>query len=357
MKKNKLFTCLFFVFLGALPLKLSSQNQPAGYNIVWSDEFNEARLSDGSTAFPSVTNWSYESGGNGWGNQELQYYVKYSGIARGDTVATIYNGSLKIKALNVTDNPYYGMNYTSARINTPQSWTYGYFEARIKQAGGKGTWPAFWMLPKNGTVWPLDGEIDIVEYVGVRPNIVTSSIHCQAYNGINGLMKTSNKTISNAETEYHVYAIEWTESKITGYVDNIAYFNYYNDNRQDINTWPFNKAFYLKINLAIGGTFGGTVIDPTIFPAKLDIDYVRVYQKSTAVNTIVDTQLQVFPTVFSGEINICTIAPTAIRIYDSLGRIVFNKMVTGKELVETNNLKSGIYLLKHNEKTIKLIKL
>lgn len=245
---------------------------PEGYSLVWEEEFNAGRLSDGRAALPSTEKWYYETAEPGWVNNELQKYVP--GVFEGDTVAAVYNGTLKIIAREKGDN------VISARINTIESWTYGYFEAALKVPGGKGTWPAFWMLPKNFQRWPLDGEIDIMEYVGFRPDVVQSSIHTQAYNHVQKSEKTAMKTIRNAETEFHVYAVEWTADYIKGFVDGEEYFRFDNDGKGDKRTWPFNVPFYLKLNLAWGGNWGGAEgIDKSKLPAVYEIDYVRVYQK------------------------------------------------------------------------------
>ncbi len=245
---------------------------PAGYNLVWQDEFNTARLTNGKPALPNTADWWYENFAKGTVNNELQTYVGgYSGT---DTTAAIYNGTLKITARKK------GSEVISARINTVKSWTYGYFEARLRMPAGKGTWPAFWMMPKNFQNWPLDGEIDIMEYVGYDPNVVVASIHTQSYNHTLGTQKTASRRIQNAETEFHIYALEWTADKMDAYVDGVKYFTFVNDKTGNKNTWPFNAPFYLKLNLAWGGNWGGAQgIDPNALPATYEIDYVRVYQK------------------------------------------------------------------------------
>lgn len=245
---------------------------PNGYKLVWWDEFDSPRLSNGKTSLPDNTKWWYETGDGGWGNNELQNYI--SGYSGTDTCAVISNGILKIIAKKKDSD------VISIRMNTKESWQYGYFEARLKMPSGKGTWPAFWMLPKNFQNWPLDGEIDIMEYVGYDPNVVHATIHTQAYNHSIGTQKSAQKIVQNAETEFHVYAMEWSAEKITGYIDGVAYFTFFNDNQNNKSTWPFNAPFYLKLNLAWGGNWGGAQgIDPTILPATYEIDYIRVYQK------------------------------------------------------------------------------
>jgi len=357
MVNKKIFPGLSVLccLLNYSPIHINAQSVPNGYSLVWSDEFND--LSNGTSPFPRTTDWWYETGGGGWGNNELEYYVGYPGVVRGDTVAKLRNGFLRIKAIKQA-NPYYGCYYTSARINTIQSWTYGYFEARIKVPGGAGTWPAFWMLGTNisSVGWPLCGEIDIMEYAGRQKNVTNFTIHCQSYNGMNGTQKTSSKTISNAETDYHIYGLEWSSSKIVGYVDGITYFTFVNDGRNDVNTWPFFKPFYIKLNLAVGGNMGGSTIDPAAFPANYDIDYIRVYQKANGVDKIPNEQVHVYPTFFSNEITINTENPTQITIFDSTGKHLFTKTINGNVVLDMSNFKSGLYLLKTCDNCFKLIK-
>jgi len=249
---------------------------PADYKLVWQDEFNNIPNPDGSLPFPG-NQWWFETGNHGWGNNEPQNYVdRFVGT---DTVAKIENGSLVITAFKL-DTPHQGSDIISARINTVDSWKYGYFEMRAKLPKGKGVWAAFWMLPENIKNWPLDGEIDIMEYVGYLPDVIHSTIHTETYNHSIGTEKSGTKKIQNAETDFHIYAVKWTVDEIIGYVDGEAFFSFKNDGKEDKKTWPFNVPFNLKLNLAIGGNWGGQQgIDPDIFPATYEIDYVRVYQK------------------------------------------------------------------------------
>lgn len=249
-----------------------SDHVPDGYSLVWNEEFDAKKVNGGKPALPDPDKWFYETAEPGWVNNELQTYVK--GFIDTDTVAAVYDGTLKIRAIPRGDKVY------SARINSINAWTYGYFEARLKVPGGKGTWPAFWMLPKNFTAWPLDGEIDIMEYVGYDPNFVHSSVHTQSYYHTIGTQKTAKKEISNAETEFHIYAVEWTKDYIKGFVDGVEYFRFDNDGTGNKHTWPFDAPFYLKLNLAWGGDWGAAQgIDESALPVTYEIDYVRVYQK------------------------------------------------------------------------------
>jgi beta-glucanase (GH16 family) len=240
---------------------------PEGYSLVWSDEFNDASLT-----MPDESKWWYETAAPGWVNNELQRYV--AGKLGDNVTAEVSNGMLKIHAMKV-DN-----EVISARVNTRESWTYGYFEARLKLPKGKGTWPAFWMMPQESGTWPACGEIDIMEEVGYNPNYTSSSIHCGAYNHVMGTQKTKEQYTAGAQDEFHVYALEWTEDFIKTYVDGKLFFTFTNDKKGDTNTWPFNKAFYLKLNLAWGGDWGGAQgVDESALPTTYEIDYVRVFKK------------------------------------------------------------------------------
>ncbi len=246
---------------------------PAGYTMVWSEEFNAGRLNDGKPALPDTGKWWYEVMGKGAVNNELQTYVD-NGFRGTDTVAAVHDGTLKIIAQKN------GNDIISARVNTTEAWTYGYFEARLRVPGGKGTWPAFWMMPRNFENWPLDGEIDIMEYVGYQPNVVHATVHTHSYNHMIGTQKGASRTIENAEIQFHVYAVEWTPDYIKGFVDGEEYFHFDNDGTGNKHTWPFDAPFYLKLNLAWGGDWGGAQgVDETKLPAVYEIDYVRVYQK------------------------------------------------------------------------------
>lgn len=243
---------------------------PAGYKLVWQEEFNES-----ATGLPDTEKWWYETAEPGWVNNELQTYIAGR---KGDIVtADVSDGTLKIRAIKDGDRVY------SARVNTNEGWTYGYFEARLKLPRGKGTWPAFWMMPTVWSGWPDGGEIDIMEHVGCVPTEVSSSIHCKEYYHAIGTQKTAAKKIATVMDEFHVYALEWTEEYIKTYVDGVQLFYYNPDNYsagRNERTWPFNKPFQLKLNLAWGGDWGGMYgVDESCLPATYEIDYVRVFQK------------------------------------------------------------------------------
>lgn len=243
-----------------------------GYSLVWHDEFDEGVvLGD---------DWTHEVQNAGWVNNELQNYV--AGSADGKRVTELVDGKLNIHCFKGSDRKVYsGRVY--AKVNS--GWKYGYFEARILLPKGKGTWPAFWMMPVgndwNTNPWPMCGEIDIMEEVGVVPNEVSSSIHTQDYNHTKGTQKTHAMTIDKAEGEFHVYALEWTEDAITTYVDGEVQLAV---TKQQLGTghnqWPFHYAFYPILNLAWGGDWGGmNGVDESALPITMKVDYLRVFQK------------------------------------------------------------------------------
>ena len=246
---------------------------PDGYHLVWHDEFEE-----GTTLNPS--DWTHEVKGSGWVNDELQNYVNHQ-TSSGKAVTEIKDGSLHIHCFKEGGKIYSGRVY--AHVN--KGWEYGWFEARINLPKGKGTWPAFWMMPVNNdwntNPWPMCGEIDIMEEVGCVPNEVSSSIHTQDYNHTKNTQKTHAMKIANAEGEYHVYALEWTEDAITTYVDGKVQLSV----KKSVigsghNQWPFHYAFYPILNLAWGGSWGGMYgVDESALPVTMSVDYVRVFQK------------------------------------------------------------------------------
>jgi beta-glucanase (GH16 family) len=234
---------------------------------IWQDEF------DGSSSLDQ-SKWSFETGGSGWGNNESQFYTAGNN-------ANLDNGNLIITAKKELVS---GKSYTSSRIVSrgKGDFLYGRFEIRAKLPRGRGTWPAIWMLPTDNVFgpWPGSGEIDIMEHVGFDQNKIHCSIHTSAYNGSRGNPKSAFKVVPGVSDEFHVYRVDWTPYAIRGYIDNDTqpYFEYTNDNN-GFTTWPFNKRFYLLMNIAVGGNWGGAQgIDDNIFPQTMAIDYVRVYK-------------------------------------------------------------------------------
>ena len=247
-----------------LPKPAPPMEIPEGYELDWYEEFD----TDGR---PSTTDWWYETGGGGWGNNEDQVYV--AGSKDGTDLAFISDGTLKIQARKIGGTVY------SIRMNTNRSWKYGWFEARLKVSDVPGSWPAFWMMPKNFKTWPGDGEIDIMEYAVSTQgkDKSSSSIHCAAFNWPAGTQKTHVQPVQKAATEFHVYALEWTAEYIKFYVDGKLHLTFMNDGK-GYDHWPFDAPFYLKFNMAWGGNMGGKT-DESGLPATYEVDYVRVFKK------------------------------------------------------------------------------
>ena len=245
----------------------AAYNAPEGYVLVWQDEFDAGMELD-------ANNWTHEVKGAGWVNNELQNYVNHK-TPEGQLVTQVKSGTLRITALKENGKVYSGRVYAKVK----QGWTYGYIEASIKLPKGKGTWPAFWMMPVNFNSWPADGEIDIMEEVGYHPNYVSSSLHANAHVHSNNTQVTHEMKCDGAEDDFHTYAILWTPTNITTYVDGKVQLSY--DNRGlGRDDWPYDAPFYIILNLAWGGSWGGAQgIDESALPATMEVDYVRVFQK------------------------------------------------------------------------------
>lgn len=238
-----------------------------GLNLTWSDEFDKDGL-------PDYTKWGYNLGGDGWGNNELQYYT-----SRRAENARVENGKLIIEARK---EAFENRQYTSARIITADlgEWTYGRFEIKAKLPSGVGTWPAIWLLSaKSPLLWPDDGEIDIMEHVGHDQGVIHSTIHTKKYNHLDGTQKGDTLRVPDCSTEFHVYALDWSADSIRAFIDNKPYFSFANEHTGH-DAWPFDAKMYLILNIAIGGNWGGEKgVDDKIFPQRMEVDYVRVYQK------------------------------------------------------------------------------
>ena len=232
---------------------------PTGNNdvLVWADEFE-------ANGFPCTQNWTAEEGTGewGWGNGEKQFYLRGNANAE--------NGILSITA---REEQFQDSDYTSARIITKNKFdfTHGRVEVRAKLPAAKGTWPAIWMLGSDylTNTWPRCGEIDIMEQKGQYKNTVLGTTHWYA----NGNASYSrNKSLPTSTTEFHVYAMEWTTTQIKMFVDDQHYYTItLND------TMPFDSDFFIILNVAVGGTLGGTNIEAGL-ESSMEVDYVRVYQ-------------------------------------------------------------------------------
>jgi len=264
MKKSmKVFLQLFVMFALVVGVfGLNAYVQPAQaqttWNLVWSDEFNGTSV--------NTSNWTFETGGGGWGNNELQYYTNGNN-------ATVSGGILTIEARRENVG---GMAYTSTRIKTQgkRQFTYGRLEARLAVPKGQGIWPAFWMLGANfPTVgWPASGEIDIMEQINTL-NTTFGTLHWD----FNGYATYGGSTGVSNPTSFHTYSIEWNSSSIKWFLDG-AQFHEANILNSINGTDEFHRPFFFLLNLAVGGNWPGAPNSTTPFPARYQIDYVRVYQ-------------------------------------------------------------------------------
>jgi len=270
--------CLALIVSGgwSSSIAVHAATPPTVWSLVWSDEFDGP-----SGAAVDATKWTPEVGNNGgWGNNELEYYT-----GRTDN-AFQSGGSLVIKAIKENFN---GFQYTSARLITKNKFSplYGRVETRIKMPYGQGIWPAFWMLGNNiDTVsWPTCGEVDIMENLGREPSIIHGTMHGPGYSGGNG--PTAQYTLANNQhfsDAFHTFAVEWEPNVVRWYCDGILYKT---RTPADIpgHTWVFDHPFFIILNLAVGGNWPGNPDATTVFPQTLQVDYVRVYQRSTPSST------------------------------------------------------------------------
>lgn len=276
------------------PPKADAPAAPAGWKLVWNDEFDRPEI--------DRTKWDFDRGSflnagdqwlPGWGNNELEFYT-----SRPEN-AFIQGGMLHLRAIK---EDYKGAHFTSARLKTKSLFTkkYGRFEFRAKLPTGKGIWPAIWMLPQETKYggWPASGEIDIMEARGQEPGKVLGTLHYGSHWPANvhtgkDYLFPEKQTIA----DFHVYALEWEPGEIRWYVDDQLYQSqsfWWSCSDTDgpkgvepakeseLNPWPapFDHPFYLTINLAVGGIFLGNPDATTPFPAEMLVDYVRVYDKT-----------------------------------------------------------------------------
>jgi beta-glucanase (GH16 family) len=251
---------------------LQASAQETKYVLVWSDEFSAANGS-----LPDSFKWVMETGGGGWGNNELESYTNRARNAH------VRKGNLVITAIKETYKGADGITrqYTSARLKTLGLFEqkYGRFEARIKIPRGQGIWPAFWMLGNNiGTVdWPDCGEIDIMENIGKEPDKVHGTIHGPGYSGENGLGGTYTLPSGKFADDFHIFAVEWEPLAIRFYVDSHLYETRTPAAVPAGKTWVFDHPFFILLNVAVGGGWPGNPDRTTVFPQRMLVDYVKVY--------------------------------------------------------------------------------
>lgn len=251
--KNLLLYCFFIFTVGAF-----SQDS----KLIWEENFDGTELNENY--------WNFELGDGcpnlcGWGNNEVQIYTKE-------------NHQVKDGFLTITAKLENGV-YSSTRITTKskKEFKYGRIEARAKLPLGKGLWPAFWMLGSNISEvgWPTCGEIDILEYVGREPESIFTSVHTADSHGMT--KNTRKDIVPGIEEGFHTYAIDWNEDRIEFLIDDELFYTFTPENKS-VEVWPFNQPFFIIVNLAIGGNFGGPDVDDSIFPQEFILDYIKVYE-------------------------------------------------------------------------------
>ena len=261
-----------FIFLTGISILIlvAGCNYSNDYQLVWEDTFDYNGL-------PDSTKWDYDQEGNadGWGNFEAQYYTKAC-----KENAWVEDGKLHITAINET---FEGKEFTSARLMSKADWQYGKVEVRAKLPEAKGTWAAIWMMPGGWTFndgnWPNIGEIDIMEHVGYDKGVIHASAHSKDYQWQKNTQKTATINIDEVCNDFHSYTLEWTPDTMKAFVDDQLYFTYANE-KLGVDKWPYDKPFYLIMNVAVGGAWGSVEgIDSLAFPQTMEVDYVRIFQK------------------------------------------------------------------------------
>ena len=321
-------------------------------DLVWSDEFSSAGAIDGDkwfhqTKIPSIGSWY---------NGEVQHYT--------DRIENSYveDGNLFIKAIKENE-PYtdqgYTKQYTSARLNSKYAFTYGRLDVRAKLPFGNGTWPAIWTLgqniPENGGYWqtqgysqsnagwPICGEIDVMEHGLHETNESSSALHTPSSFG--NTINNAQKMLDDVANEYHIYSMNWSPNQITFLIDEVAFYTY-KPSVKNGETWPFNKAQYLLLNVAMGGISG--TIDANFTNSSMVIDYVRVYQNTstTSVDKGFNSQFSISPNPASDFISIETNELIdKVELYSVLGELTFAEEKSTKYF-DTKKLASGLYLMK-----------
>ena len=313
-------------------------------DLVWADEFDTNGAID-------AAKWYHQTQlpqGGSWYNGEVQHYTNRI------ENSSVNNGFLDITAIkeNFTDQGE-TKQYTSARLNSKFAFTYGRVDVRAKLPFGDGTWPAIWTLGKNinedggywdnqyGTVgWPACGELDIMEH-GLHPtNQVSVAIHTPSSYG--STVNTSIQTLADVANNFHVYSMNWSPNQITFLIDGVGFYTY-NPAVKNDDTWPFYLEQYLLLNIAMGGN--GGAIDPNFSQSSMVIDYVRVYQNTTAsTEDVFANKFSVYPNPSSDVLNIRTDEPIEkVELYNTIGQLIVAKKTTN---VNISSINIGVYILK-----------
>lgn len=327
------------LYLIALAFFFTARSKAQTWNLVWSDEFNGSSIDS--------SNWTFDTGGGGWGNKELECYTSRSVNAR------VQNGNLLIIARHES---YGGSDYTSARLKTQglRSFMYGKIVASIKLPAGQGLWPAFWMLGNDITQvgWPECGEVDIMEHIDNVPRI-NGTMHW--YN--NGNASYGGTVQCDSVTKYNTYSVEWNPDSVVWFLDGKEYWA--GDIANGVNsTGEFHQPFFVLLNMAVGGDWPGSPDSTTVFPDTMFVDYVRVYQLAAGVHRSGSAPggfrlVQNYPNPFNPATTICyqlaAVSHVTLKVYDVLGREV-RTLVNGVETpgsyetrFNARDLPSGVY--------------
>jgi beta-glucanase (GH16 family) len=275
--KRLVRTCGALLLSGALLTPVTPAAAAPAWVLTWQDEFDQAAGSP-----PDSSKWTHEVGGDGWGNEELQYYTR-------STRNAAHNGQGQLTITAIKEQPagsscWYGTcQYSSARLITKDKFTqrYGKVEARMKLPRGKGLWPAFWMMGDDfdSAGWPDCGEIDVMENIGSEPSTVYGTIHGPGYHSEAGpggsTTSPDGRPLADA---FHTYTVEWLPDSISWFIDGKHYLTLTPADIPSGSRWVFDHPFFMLLNVAVGGTWPGDPGSSTTFPQQLSVDYVRVYR-------------------------------------------------------------------------------
>lgn len=271
MSRLTIYPLLLLCAISALAAAAEPPRAPAGWRLVWSDEFDAP---DGTGVDPAK--WGFDIGGGGWGNGELQYYTDRAENVRHE------HGCLVIEARREDYEVYW--EYTSGRILTKGRFeqAYGRFEARLKVPAGRGIWPAFWLLGNDIETagWPGCGEIDIMEHIGREPALIHGTIHGPGYSGSFGLGAPCALDTGGMADDFHIFAVEWEPGTIRWYFDGRLYQTRTAAEMVNNMRWVFDHPFFIILNVAVGGYWPGKPDATTVFPVRMEVDYVRVYERT-----------------------------------------------------------------------------
>ena len=331
------------IFTLTLLISCTSLNAQVYDTLVWADEFNV----DGSLDTSKWWQQTVLPNGTSWWNGEIQHYTDR------DTNANVSGGNLHLTALRESySNQGVTKDFTSARLNSKFAFTYGRVEVRAKLPAGVGTWPAIWMLGQNiteigsywqvqgygTTSWPMCGEIDIMEHWGSNQDYVSSAIHSPSSFG--GTVNVGGQTVNGASTSFHIYALEWSETKMVFSVDSVVHYTY-EPSTYTSSTWPFDDPQFLLLNIAILPS-----IDTSFTSSSMEVDYVRVYQQSNlSLEEQARNGIGAVGNPFEDQLFVRLTGPSTINLYDITGKQIYSQLHDGSGHLDTEAYAPGLYVL------------